>query len=107
MRMSGKMEMGWGVVAFGLAELEAGKIRVIARGPEVPTLRNQTIRVQVANANALKERKDVMVRFMRAYRESIDWMYSNPLPVKYYADTIKHPQHLSLMHPDQYNPTHA
>ena len=34
--------------------------------------------------------------FMRAYRESIDWMYSNPLAVKYYAETIKQPESLEI-----------
>ena len=76
MTMTGQIDIGWAVVPFGLLELQEGKIRVVARGPDVPTLRNQTIRVQIVNANALKERKDVMVQFMRAYRESIDWMYS-------------------------------
>ena len=107
MTMSGQIDMGWAVVPFGLAELQEGKIRVIARGPEVPTLRNQTIRVQIVNANALKERKDVIVRFMRAYRESLDWMYSNPLAVKYYAETIKQPESLVVMQRDQYNPKEA
>jgi NitT/TauT family transport system substrate-binding protein len=107
MTMTGQIDIGWAVVPFGLAELQEGKIRVIARGPEVPTLRNQTIRVQVVNANALKERKDVMVRFMRAYRESLDWMYANPLAVKYYAETIKQPESLVVMQRDQYNPKDA
>jgi NitT/TauT family transport system substrate-binding protein len=107
MAMSGQIDIGWAVVPFGLAELQEGKIRVIARGPEVPTLRNQTIRVQIVNANALKERKDVMLRFMRAYRESLDWMYSNPLAVKYYAETIKKPESLVVMQRDQYNPKEA
>lgn len=107
MTMSGQIDIGWAVVPFGLAELQEGKIRVIARGPEVPTLRNQTIRVQIVNANALKERKDVMIRFMRAYRESLDWMYSDPLAVKYYAETIKKPESLVVMQRDQYNPKEA
>ena len=107
MTMCGQIDIGWAVVPFGLLELQDGKIRVIARGPDVPTLRNQTIRVQIVNANALKDRKDVMVRFMRAYRESIDWMYSNPLAVKYYAETIKQPESLVVMQRDQYNPKEA
>jgi len=107
MTMTGQIDIGWAVVPFGLAELQEGKIRVIARGPDVPTLRNQTIRVQIVNANALKERKDVMIRFMRAYRESLDWMYANPLAVKYYAETIKQPESLVVMQRDQYNPKDA
>jgi NitT/TauT family transport system substrate-binding protein len=107
MAMTGQIDIGRGAAPFGLDLVEEGKIRVIARGPEVPTLRNQTIRVQIVNANALKERKDVMKRFMRAYRESIDWMYSNPLAVKYYAETIKQPERLVVMQRDQYNPKEA
>src|SRR5215510_12373811 len=107
MTITGQIDIGWAVVPFGLAELQEGKIRVVARGTDVPTLRNQTIRVQIVNANALKERKDVMVRFMRAYRESLDWMYSNPLAVKYYAETIKQPESLVVMQRDQYNPKDA
>src|SRR5215470_17411555 len=37
MTMTGQIDIGWAVVPFGLAELQEGKIRVIARGPEVPT----------------------------------------------------------------------
>jgi NitT/TauT family transport system substrate-binding protein len=105
--MSGQIDIGWAVVPFGLAALQEGKIRVIARGPDVPTLRNQTIRVQIVNADALKARKDVMIRFMRAYRESLDWMYSNPLAVKYYSETIKLPENLVVLQRDQYNPKEA
>jgi NitT/TauT family transport system substrate-binding protein len=107
MTMSGQIDIGWAVVPFGLVEQQEGKIRVIARGPDVPTLRNQTIRVQIVNANALKERKDVMVRFMRAYRESLDWMYSNPLAVKYYAESVKLPESIVVKQRDEYNPKEA
>ena len=107
MAMTGQIDIGWAVVPFGLAELQAGKIRMVARGSDVPTLRNQTIRVQIVNANALRDKQDVMLRFMRAYRESLDWMYSNPLAVKYYAETIKQPESLVVMQRDQYNPKEA
>jgi NitT/TauT family transport system substrate-binding protein len=107
MAMTGQVDIGWAVVPFGLAEMQEGKIRVVARGPEVPTLRNQTIRVQIVNANALKERKDVMVRFMRAYRESLDFMYSDPRAVKWYAEHMKIPESLVVLQRDQYNPKEA
>ncbi len=107
MTMTGQIDVGWAVVPFGLSELQDGKIRVVARGPDVPTLRNQTVRVQVVNANALKERKDVMIRFMRGYREALDWMYASPLAAKYYSETIKLPEGLVVMQRDQYNPKEA
>src|SRR5262245_940662 len=47
----------------------------------------QTIRVLVANADVLAKRKDVIERFMKAYRESIDNMYSSsPQVIADYAE---------------------
>ena len=94
MTMSGQIDIGWSVAPFGLKDLQAKTIRVLMRGSDVPSMRHQTVRVEIANANALKERHDVMVRFMRAYRETLDWMYSNPLAVKYYSEVYAHARKL-------------
>jgi NitT/TauT family transport system substrate-binding protein len=87
--MSGQIDIGWAAPPFGLNEIGEGKIRIIARGSDVPSLHGQTVRVLVANANSLKDRHDAIVRFMRAYRETVDWMYANPEAVKIYAKEIK------------------
>jgi len=76
--MSGQVDVGWAAPPFGLKEIKEGKIRIIARGSDVPSLRGQTVRVLIANANVLKDRKDAIARFMQGYREAVDWMYSNP-----------------------------
>ncbi len=68
--MSGRIDVGWSVAPFGLKELQAKTIRVVMRGSDVPSMRGQTVRVEIVNANELKERHDVIVRFMRAYRET-------------------------------------
>jgi NitT/TauT family transport system substrate-binding protein len=107
MAMTGQVDIGWGVMPFGLKEYQEGKFRIIARGSDVPSMRNQTMRVQVVNANALKERKDVMLRFMRAYRETLDWMYASPQAVKFYAEKMKLPEELVVMQRDQFNPKDA
>ncbi len=107
MTMSGQVDIGWGVMPFGLKEYQDGKFRIIARGSDVPTMRNQTMRVQVVNLTALKERKDVMLRFMRAYRETLDWMYSNPQAVKLYAEKMKMSEDLIVLQRDQFNPKDA
>ena len=107
MTMTGQVDIGWGVMPFGLKEYQEGKFRIIARGSDVPSMRNQTMRVQVVNANALKERKDVMLRFMRAYRETLDWMYANPQAVKFYAEKMKMSEELVVMQRDQFNPKDA
>jgi NitT/TauT family transport system substrate-binding protein len=107
MAMSGQIDIGWAVVPFGLTELQEGKIRIVARGSDVPSLKDQTVRVQVVNANALKEKKDVFIRFMRAYRETLDWMYTSPEAVKMYAEIIKKPESLVVFQRDQFNPKEA
>jgi NitT/TauT family transport system substrate-binding protein len=89
MVMSGQIDIGWASPPFGLNEIEAGKIRVIARGSDVPSTRNQSVRVQIVNAETLKNKKDVIERFMKAYREAIDWMYANPQALKMYAAKMK------------------
>src|SRR5262245_31478268 len=78
MVMSKQVDVGWGAPPLGVQEADEGKIRIIARGSDLPETRNQTVRVVVVNAGALKARPEVMTRFMRAYREILDWMYSSP-----------------------------
>ncbi|MGB6560398.1 MAG: ABC transporter substrate-binding protein, partial [Pseudolabrys sp.] len=97
MTMSGQIDIGWSVAPFGLKDLQAKTIRVLMRGSDLPSMRHQTVRVEIVNAIALKERHDVMVRFMRAYRETLDWMYANPLAVKLYAEHMRMPESLVEM----------
>jgi NitT/TauT family transport system substrate-binding protein len=107
MTMSGQIDIGWSVAPFGLKDIQARTIRVLMRGSDVPSMRNQTVRVEIVNANALKARHDVMVRFMRAWRETLDWMYSNPLAVKYYAEQMRMPESLVEFQRDEFNPKSA
>src|SRR4029453_10453800 len=74
MTMSGQIDIGWSVAPFGLKDLQGKTIRVLRRGSDVPSMRHQTVRVEIVNARALRDRHDVMVRFVRAYRETLDWM---------------------------------
>ena len=83
--MSGQIDIGWGAPPFGLKEIQEGKIRIIARGSDVPSLRDQTVRVLIANAEALKARKEAIGRFIAAYREVVDWMYASPDAVKMFS----------------------
>jgi len=87
--MSGQVDIGWAAPPFGLQEEKDGKIRIIARGSDAASLHNQTIRVLIVNADVLKSRKDAVVRFVRAYRETVDWMYASPDAVRLYAEKTK------------------
>jgi NitT/TauT family transport system substrate-binding protein len=89
--MSGQVDIGWAAPPFGLQEIKDGKIRIVAHGSDVPSLRGQTVRVLVVNANALKTKHDAILRFMDAYREAVDWMYADPKAVEMYSVKIKRP----------------
>ncbi|EUB99165.1 hypothetical protein PMI07_005446 [Rhizobium sp. CF080] len=83
--MSGQVDVGWASPPFGLEEIDGGRIRVVARASDIPEFQNQTVRVLIANPDVMKERADVFKRFFTAYRETIDWMYSDPEALKQYA----------------------
>jgi len=87
--MSGQIDIGWSAPPFGLQEEKDGKIRIVARGSDVPSLRGQTVRTIIVNADALKSKHDAIMRFVDAYRESVDWMYSDPKAIEMYAAKIK------------------
>jgi NitT/TauT family transport system substrate-binding protein len=89
--MSGQVDIGWSAPPFGLQEEKDGKIRIIARGSDVPSLRGQTVRSIIVNADALKTKHDAIMRFVQAYRESVDWMYSDPKAVEMYSAKIHKP----------------
>jgi NitT/TauT family transport system substrate-binding protein len=89
--MSGQVDIGWAAPPFGLQEIKDGKIRIVARGSDIPSLRGQTVRTLIVNANALKTKHDAIMRFMDAYREAVDWMYSDPKAVEMYSVKIKRP----------------
>ena len=92
--MSGQIDIGWSVAPFALKQIEDGQIRIIATGNEVASMRDQTVRVQVANAHLMTDRKDVFLRFVRAYRESLDWIFADPQAIKMYSATNKIPEAL-------------
>ncbi len=83
--MSGQIDVGWAGAPFGVEAVEQGKTRVIAKASDDPVLDRQTIRFMIANSNEMAQRPDVFVRFMRAYREALAWVYSTPEGLRAYA----------------------
>ena len=86
--MSGQVDVGWAAPPFGLDQLDKGDIRVIASGNDADVFKGQTVRLNIANANYLKGHKDVVDRYMKAYRETVDYMYKDPAALKVYADWL-------------------
>jgi len=83
--MSGQVDIGFSTPPFGLDALAEGRSRLIALANDLPSVRNQTVRVTIANANDLAKRRAVYDRFIRAYREAIDWMYTNDAAIEAFA----------------------
>jgi NitT/TauT family transport system substrate-binding protein len=86
--MSGQIDIGWGAFPIGLKEVDEGRLRIIARGSDIASLDKQTVRVVIVNADVLKTRKDAVRRFAQAYRETVDWMYSDRDAITRYARKI-------------------
>jgi NitT/TauT family transport system substrate-binding protein len=104
MTMTGQIDIGRGAAPFGLELVDEGKIRVIARGTEIAARADQTVRVCVANAALLAKRGDVAARFMQGYRDTLDWMYSDPAALVAYEQFSGVRHELMARARDQYFP---
>jgi NitT/TauT family transport system substrate-binding protein len=102
--MSGQVDVGWSSPPFGIDAARDGKIRIIARGNELPYFRDQTIRLIVANAGFLAKNKDVAARFIQAYRDTLEWMYGDPAGLKAYAAFAKTDENTAKQVRDEFYP---
>ena len=84
--MTGQVDVGFGAAPFGLDLVEAGKTRIVASGSDVEALKKRVVRVNVTGAQTLATKHDALVRFMQAYRETVDWMYASPEALKIYGE---------------------
>ena len=105
--MSGQIDIGWAAPPFGLQELKEGKIRIVAHGSDVPSLRGQTVRTLIVNLNAWKTKHDAIVRFMDGYREAVDWMYADPKAVEMYSQKMHKPVELLKQSMEKFQPKSA
>jgi NitT/TauT family transport system substrate-binding protein len=102
--MSGQIDIGWSSPPFGVEDLRQGKIRLVARESDVPAFRNQTVRLMITNVGAVERKKDALNRYLDAYRETLDWMYSDPAALKAYAAWVNVPESLAKEVRDRFYP---
>jgi NitT/TauT family transport system substrate-binding protein len=103
--MSNQVDVGWSSPPYGLKEMEDGKIRLVAKATDAAIVRDQTVRVIVANATALEARRDVFRRFMQAYRDSLDYMYGDsPQVIIDYAAFVGVPDQMARRVRDDFFP---
>jgi len=86
--MSGQIDVGWAAPPFGLDQLDQKQIRIIATGNDAAAFKGQTVRLNIANANFLKANKGVIDRYMKAYRETVNFMYTDPKALKIYSEWL-------------------
>jgi len=84
--MTKQVDVGFGAAPFGLDLVASGKTRIVATGKDVAALQNHAVRVNLTGAATLKNKHDAIVRFMQGYKETVDWMYSNPDALKVYGE---------------------
>jgi NitT/TauT family transport system substrate-binding protein len=102
--MSGQIDVGWTSPPFAVDQIKDGKLRQMMRASDVPELRNQTARFMTANAGALEQRRAVFVRYLAAYREVVDWMYSGDAGIKAFAAWAHLPEAIARLAPADYYP---
>jgi NitT/TauT family transport system substrate-binding protein len=86
--MSGQIDVGWAAPPFGLDQLDKKEVRIIATGNDAEAFKGQTVRLNIVNSEYYKVHKDVVARYMSAYRETIDCMYQNEKCLKIYAEWL-------------------
>jgi NitT/TauT family transport system substrate-binding protein len=86
--MSGQIDVGWAAPPFGLDQLDKKEIRIIATGDDAEVFKGQTVRLNIVNSEYYKAHKDVVVRYMQAYRETTDCMYQDEKCLKAYAEWL-------------------
>jgi NitT/TauT family transport system substrate-binding protein len=84
--MTSQVDVGFSAIPFFLDKVEEGQIRIITTGNDVPSLKTRTGRVNITNVTTLQNRRDALVRFNRAYKETIDWLYADPAAIKIFSE---------------------
>lgn len=90
MAMSGQTDSAWSSAPFNLELIRKGEARIIGRGTEAKELNGLSVRVIAANANWLKDNRDVAKRVMRAFWRGTMFNYvGGERAIKRYADQMK------------------
>lgn len=103
--MTNQVDVGWASPPFGLKEIDAKQISIVAKASDSPLVRGQTIRLLIAHPDTIAKKKEVLQRFMDAYRETIDYMYSSdPKVIKDYAEFVGVPEATAKRVRDEFFP---
>jgi NitT/TauT family transport system substrate-binding protein len=105
--MSGQIDVGWSAAPFNLQDVKAGTLRIVARGAESDTFRNETVRVNFTTATTLAAKADAIARFNRVYAKALVWAYHEPQAVGYFATATNLPIEVAKQARDEFLPEAA
>jgi NitT/TauT family transport system substrate-binding protein len=83
--LGAQLVASWGGPVAAAKDLLAGEVQVIARGNDSAQVRNETVRVNAANAQFLASHRSTVLGFLKAYEKSVDWAYSSQAALEAYA----------------------
>jgi ABC-type nitrate/sulfonate/bicarbonate transport system substrate-binding protein len=93
--MTGQVDIGFAAPPMGLKQVEEGAIRIVGRASDIPSTRDQTVRAIIVNENKLAKAPQLTGKFVQAYAETVDWMYSDPAALKEYERYSGTPERLT------------
>jgi NitT/TauT family transport system substrate-binding protein len=85
MVLGAQLFASWGGPVAAAKDLLAGEVQLIARGNDSAQVQNETVRVNAANATFLASHRSAVLGFLKAYKKSIDWAYSDQAALEAYA----------------------
>jgi NitT/TauT family transport system substrate-binding protein len=89
--MTGQIDVGWSSPPIQFDQIKGGNIRILFNGSDSPEIAAQTVRVTMANANFLASKPDVVKRFLKGVRKTIEWAYGTDEALQMLADLNKVP----------------
>jgi NitT/TauT family transport system substrate-binding protein len=87
--MSKQIDAGWSVPPFRLDDIAAGKLVNIVSSGSLDEVKGQTIRVNVTSANALKTKREALIKYQKAWIKALDFAYSSDKALEEYAKLAK------------------
>jgi NitT/TauT family transport system substrate-binding protein len=74
---TGQTDAGWSVAPFQLDRVEKGELRVVVKGDEIVSMRDQTARVHFTNNEFAAKNPEAVRGFFRAHQRALDYMFAN------------------------------
>jgi NitT/TauT family transport system substrate-binding protein len=89
--MTGQIDIGWSAAPFALGALQEHRIRTVANVGDIVEYRDMSARFHIANLDFITGRADVLKRFLAAYSDTLDWMYSGDEAIRIFSELYNIP----------------